>query len=109
MDDLLTVELLLNNLISTLGAKFMALDIKTFYLNTPVDLYKYIRLRFDIFPENPIKEYGLNKKSTKDGWISVNIRKGMYCSSNDQNTYMYRVNSPQFYGNMNGGRYVSPW
>lgn len=33
--DLLTVKLLLNSTISTLGARFFTLDIKYFYLNTP--------------------------------------------------------------------------
>ena len=33
--DLLTVKLLFNSVISTEGAKFMSLDIKNFYLNTP--------------------------------------------------------------------------
>ena len=32
---LLTVKILLNSVISTPGAKFMAIDIKDFYLNTP--------------------------------------------------------------------------
>ena len=34
--DLLTVKLLLNSIVSTLGAKFMTIDIKDFYLNTPM-------------------------------------------------------------------------
>ena len=33
--DLLTVKLLLNSIISTPNAKFMTMDIKDFYLNTP--------------------------------------------------------------------------
>ena len=32
---LFTVKMLLNSVISTKGAKFMTLDIKDFYLNTP--------------------------------------------------------------------------
>ena len=34
--DLLTVKLLLNSIISTTNAKFMTLDIKDFYLMTPM-------------------------------------------------------------------------
>jgi hypothetical protein len=34
--DLLTVKLLINSIISTQGAKFMTMDIKDFYLNTPM-------------------------------------------------------------------------
>ena len=33
---LITVKLLLNSVISTLGAKFLGLDLKDFYLNTPM-------------------------------------------------------------------------
>ena len=36
MDDLLTVKLLLNSIISTLGSKFMILYIKNCYLNKPL-------------------------------------------------------------------------
>ena len=35
---MLTIKLLLNSIISTPGAKFMAIDIKDFYLNTPLDV-----------------------------------------------------------------------
>ncbi len=41
MADLLTVKLLLNSIISTPNAKFMSIDIKDFYLNTPMARYKY--------------------------------------------------------------------
>ena len=35
--DLNTVKILLNSIVSTLNAKFMTIDIKDFYLNTPMD------------------------------------------------------------------------
>jgi hypothetical protein len=34
--ELLTVKLLINSIISTQGAKFVTMDIKDFYLNTPM-------------------------------------------------------------------------
>ena len=34
--DMLTVKLLLNSVISTKGAKFVSIDIKKIYLNTPM-------------------------------------------------------------------------
>jgi hypothetical protein len=40
--DLLTVKLLLNSTISTPNAKFMPMDIKDFYLNTPMAWYEYM-------------------------------------------------------------------
>ncbi len=39
--DLLTVKLLLNSIISTPNAKFMSIDIKDFYLCTPMARYEY--------------------------------------------------------------------
>jgi hypothetical protein len=41
--DLLTITLLINSIISTQGAKFMTMDIKDFYLNTPMAKYKYMQ------------------------------------------------------------------
>ena len=56
---LLTVNLLMNSVISTGGAKFMMSDIKHFYLNTPLARYKYLHLKLSNFSEDIIKEYGL--------------------------------------------------
>ena len=40
--NLLTVKLLLNSVISTPGAKFLGLDLKDFYLNTPMERLKFL-------------------------------------------------------------------
>ena len=50
--DLLTVKLLLNSVFSTLGAKFMTIDIEDFYLNTPMTRYEYMRLKLCNIPED---------------------------------------------------------
>jgi hypothetical protein len=47
--DLLTVKLLLNSIISTKNAKFMTLDIKDFYLMTPMKRYEYFQMKLDLF------------------------------------------------------------
>ena len=39
---MITVKLLLNSIMSTTGAKFTFIDIKNFYLNTPMPRYEYI-------------------------------------------------------------------
>ncbi len=39
--DLLTVKLMFNSIISTPNANFMTINIKDFYLMTPMDWYKY--------------------------------------------------------------------
>jgi len=76
--DMLTVKLLLNSIISTKGARFMTIDIKDFYLNTPMARPEYMRLKIDDMPDNVIKQYQLREKSTKDGYVYVEINKGMY-------------------------------
>ena len=48
--DMLTSKLLFNITISTLGTLFMAVSLKNFYLNTPMDEYEYMWLPIDIKP-----------------------------------------------------------
>ena len=43
--DMLTEKLPINSIISTKGAKFMSIDIKNFYLNTPMSRYDYMCLK----------------------------------------------------------------
>ena len=54
---LFTVKMLLNSVISTKGAKFMTLDIKDFYLNTPLAKPEYVRLKMSNFPQDVIDHY----------------------------------------------------
>ena len=35
---------LFNSVVSTPGAKFMSIDIKDYYLNTPMNRYEYMRI-----------------------------------------------------------------
>ena len=41
--DIRTVKLLFNSIVSTKDAKFMGIDIKNFYLNTPMERYQYMK------------------------------------------------------------------
>jgi hypothetical protein len=56
----------------------MTLDIKDFYLNTPMARYKYMQLRIADMPEDIIEYYNLKDKATPDGYIYCEIQKGMY-------------------------------
>ena len=76
--DLLTVKLLLNSIISTLGAKFMTIDIKDFYLNTPMARYEYMCLKLCDIPEEVTKQYNLATKVKNDGYVYIETRRGMY-------------------------------
>ncbi len=76
--DLLTVKLLFNSVISTPQAKFMCIDIKDFYLCTPMERYEYFSMKLELFPEDIIEEYGLRDKVDKKGNVHCEVRKGMY-------------------------------
>ena len=72
--DLITVKLLINVIISTLGAKFMTIDINDFYLNTPMARYKYMRLKLCDIPEDVTKNYNLETKVKNNGYVYIEIR-----------------------------------
>jgi hypothetical protein len=75
---LTTAKCVLNSTISTPNARFMVVDLKDFYLNTPLDRYKYMRLPLAMIPDEIIQQYQLQKLATPDSWIYIEIRKGMY-------------------------------
>ena len=52
--DLTTAKLLFNSVISTPKARFMALDIKNYYLSTPLDRWEYMRVPLDLIPKEII-------------------------------------------------------
>jgi hypothetical protein len=75
--DLTTAKLLFNSVISTPGAKFLTADIKDFYLNTEMARYEYMRLAIHLIPQEIIDQYDL-LPLVDDGYIYMEIRKGMY-------------------------------
>jgi hypothetical protein len=73
---LTTAKNLINNVISTLGAKFLVIDITHFYLNTPLGrLYMVINL--SSLPKEIIYKYDLMELA-QDGKVYIEIQKGMY-------------------------------
>ena len=71
--DLLTMKLLLNSVISTHKAKFMIMDTKNFYFNTPLKRYKCLQLKLDDIPKDVTKQYMLEDKTTDDVWVYEEI------------------------------------
>jgi hypothetical protein len=56
----------------------MTMDIKDFYLNTPMAWYEYMQLRLVDMPNDVIAHYKINNIATPDGYIYCEIQKGMY-------------------------------
>jgi hypothetical protein len=75
--DLSMTKILINRVLSTPGAKYMTGDLKDFYLNTPMECYKYVRIPIDVFPDCSIAEYGL-LPLVHNGFIYAECQKGMY-------------------------------
>ena len=60
--DMTSIKVLLNATVSE-GAEWMTMDIKDFYLGTPMDRKEYMRIQLDQIPE------GSKKKYVKDAWL----------------------------------------
>jgi hypothetical protein len=71
--NLLTVKLLINSTISTLNAKYMTMDMKDFYVNTPMARYEYMQLQIANMPDDVIKHYHLTDLATPDGYVYCKI------------------------------------
>ena len=67
--DLLTIDLLANSIVSTKNAKMVTMDLKDFYLNTPMELPEYIRIKMSYIPEDVIQHYKLRDKAKADGYV----------------------------------------
>ena len=55
----------------------MCIDLKYFYLGTPINWYEYMWLKMADTPQDIIDQYGLTAKAV-NGKVLVEIWKGMY-------------------------------
>jgi hypothetical protein len=74
---LTTAEFLINSVISTLGNKFLVIDINNFYLNTPLGRFEYMVINLSSLPQETIETYNLIELS-QDRKVYIEIQKGMY-------------------------------
>jgi hypothetical protein len=75
---MVTVKLHLNSVILTKGARYCTIDLKDFYLMTPMTRPEYMRMKIKDLPEKFVTMYNLANKATSDGYIYIKIQKGMY-------------------------------
>jgi hypothetical protein len=76
--DMITVKLHLNSVISTKNARYCTIDMKDFYLNTPMDRPEYMHMKVSGLTPNFVESYNLNNLTNIDNTIYVEIQKGMY-------------------------------
>jgi hypothetical protein len=72
------IKLMINSVILRKGARFACIDIKNFYLDTPMEDPEYVRIIITDIPEEFILEYGLAGLEDKNRWIYFEIRRGCY-------------------------------
>jgi hypothetical protein len=75
--DITTFKILNNSTLSTEDAAMMMMDIKNYYLGTPLPWFEYMKMLLSRFPEEIVQKYNLNALAV-DGWVYIEIRKGMY-------------------------------
>jgi hypothetical protein len=75
--DITTFKILINSTFSTQEAKLMMMDVKHYYLGTPLPINEYMRLPISILPLDIIEKYDLNCLAF-NGWVYMEIRKGMH-------------------------------
>lgn len=75
--DLTTSKIMWNSVLSTEGARFMGIDIKSFYLTAPWDRYEYLKMPLDLFPKHVVLQYNLRNQA-KNGFVYLEVRRCMY-------------------------------
>jgi hypothetical protein len=92
----------------------MTIDIKNFYLNTPMDRPEFMKLKLVDIPDNIVEQYDLKDKVTKEGYVYVQISHGMYglpqagmiaqqlLKNGSTHRGTHKAQSPQVSGHTNG-------
>ena len=75
--DLTSAKMLWNSVISTDGAKFMGLDLGDFYLETPMEEYKYTIMPLHSFPQHTIDQYKLQENAQNEQ-IYLEVLRAIY-------------------------------
>jgi hypothetical protein len=75
--DITTFKILINSTLSTEDTSMMMMDIKNYYLGTPLPRFEYMKMLLSRFPKEIIQKYNLNALAV-DGWLYIEIRKCMY-------------------------------
>jgi hypothetical protein len=75
--DIAIFKILINSTLSTKDAAMMMMDIKNYYIGTPLPRFEYMKMALSRFPEEIVQKYNLNALAI-DGWVYIEIRKGMY-------------------------------
>jgi hypothetical protein len=71
------VKWLVNSVLSQCNARLAAMDLKNFYLNTPLNRPEYIHIKLADIPQEFINKYKLSEIA-RNSWIYFKMHHGMY-------------------------------
>jgi hypothetical protein len=80
MVKMMTVEMHLNSMILTKGARYCTFDLKDFYLK-PMEQLEYMRMKLSDLPQEFVDLYYLSKIAEDNGNVYIKVQKGMYSLS----------------------------
>jgi hypothetical protein len=72
-----TFKILINSTLSREDGTMVMMDIKNYYLGTPLPRFEYMKTMLSRFREEIVQKYNLNALAV-DSWAYIEIRKGMY-------------------------------
>jgi hypothetical protein len=75
--DLTTSKCLWDSTLSTPGARYMCMDVKNFYVNTPMARPEYMRIHISLILQEIVNQYKL-LDLVHNGYVYIRITKGMY-------------------------------
>ena len=77
---LLDSKLLIDSTISDAhkGVLFMSMDLKDYFLASPMKRPEYMKMHLSQFPPDIIAQYNLQLLANADGFVFIKIKKGMY-------------------------------
>ena len=77
---MIDTKLIINSTISDAhkNARFLSADLKDFFLGTLMHTAEYMKLSYEIFPEDIRQKYNLDQLVHEDGYVYIKIKKGMY-------------------------------
>ncbi len=75
--DINTATLHWNSVISTIGARYMCLDIGNFYLTAALEYFEYMKMPLALFPAWIIEQYNL-KELALNGYVHLKIRRAVW-------------------------------
>jgi hypothetical protein len=73
--DITTFKILMNITLSTKDAAMMMMDIKNYYIGTPLPRFEYMKMLLSRFPEEIIQKYNLNDMAVETVGFTLKFEK----------------------------------